>query len=316
MLDDPEVVYDIIEQQSPHPLTLAMAEFVQTRAAMEAAALRGECPRWAAIDERSRPLIPGVFRTTWADHDVHVPGAGVLLDNPRLIDAAARLFDSEIVRPYFVYVNISTPNPQNEKHCDIPAFRGIERDRHPTWLLNVMAGSGLFERWRVKIATAVAWFYDGEGGGFSYWPNGWDGPAVELDPPVNSCVMGDNDFMPHRVEQIGPDGARTLYPMDAAISLMPDRTWQVAEGDLVHDTFAFDRVRVSVSWKALVFTDAAEAEVYDSHTDDIDTATVMAALRDDLEQRSIAAPATDDPLGDPEFTNVLRATYLPDDLKY
>ena len=43
-------------------------------------------------------------------------------------------------------------------HTDVPEFRGVNRKRDPQWLLVVMHHSGLFERWRMPIATGVAWF--------------------------------------------------------------------------------------------------------------------------------------------------------------
>ena len=43
-------------------------------------------------------------------------------------------------------------------HTDVPEFRGANRKRYPQWLIVVMHHSGLFDRWRMPIATGVAYF--------------------------------------------------------------------------------------------------------------------------------------------------------------
>ena len=84
-------------------------------------------------------------------------------------------------------------------HLDVPAFRGFTRADYPIWLLKTMMTSGLFERWRTKIATAVSWFYEGPGGDFHYWPDGPDQPgAVESPPFVNVAVV---EFLPVSVHE-------------------------------------------------------------------------------------------------------------------
>ena len=148
---------------------------------------------------------------------MHIPGVDGILHNERLIAAAGEVFDAEIVRPQIVFSNLTAPMPQNRKHTDVPTFRGVERSQYPAWVVNAMAMSGLFERWRVKVATAVAWYYDGPNGGFSYWPDGGDAPEVTIEPPSNTAVVGDNDFMFHRVEAVG-DGRFELIPIDSLLS--------------------------------------------------------------------------------------------------
>ncbi len=61
-------------------------------------------------------------------------------------------------------------------------------------------------------------------------------------------------------------------------------------------TYAWDELRFSVSWKAYCFADARERDVWRDHTDDLELATVLDTLVDDLAGRgyddtSISSPA-------------------------
>src|SRR4029079_16348362 len=137
--------------------------------------------------------------------------------------------------------------------------------------------SGLFERWRVRIATAVAWFYESEGGGLTYWPDGPDEAPATLRPRTNTALVGDNDVMFHRVESVGgsdDDMVRGLT-LDSELVSRSDGAWEVNDHGQVLGQWAASRVRVSLSWKALVFRDEHEARAFDEHTDDLTVATVL-----------------------------------------
>ncbi|WP_419924927.1 hypothetical protein [Candidatus Poriferisocius sp.] len=314
-LEDPDVLLGILERQSPHPLTLAGAEFAESRAALRAGAKTGDVPPFVQV-VNGQPLVPPVFRTTWGAEEQAVEGAETIVNNPRFIEAARQLYGAEVVRPYFTYVNINAPSGQYARHTDIPAFRGVGRDTYPTWLLNCMMHSGCFDRWRVRIATAVCWYYEGAGGEFSYWPEGWDGDMVTVDPPANYGVMGDNDYMPHRVEPIGSEADYANYGLEATIALTPDRQWVIEEPANEPVRLGFDEVRVSLSWKAFVFADAQEAEVYDRHLDDLDEATLIATLAEDCAQRGVDLPDGPDALGRPECGERIRDAYLSAELRF
>src|SRR4029079_6410380 len=156
--------------------------------------------RMVADESMTMPIFRGEYA---AGGTVHVPASAAVLHNERLIEAAGEGFDAEIVRPFIVFSNLTAAMARNKKHTDVPTFRGVERSQYPAWVVWSMAASNQFERWRVKVATAVAWFYDGPNGGFSYWPEGGAAPEVTIEPPSNTAVVGDNDFMYHRVEAVG-----------------------------------------------------------------------------------------------------------------
>lgn len=267
---------------------------------------------------RPRHVMPW-FRGDWAYNEPLVEGAETILANRGFADAAREVFDAEIVRPQIVYVNLMVAIPfAGAAHIDVPAFRGIDRTDYPVWLLHAMNRSGLFEAWRIDIATAVAWFFDGDGGEFDYWPSGPLEPPERIAAPLdNRAVVGDNDVMFHRVAAVGAPGAELpegdgvraelVYDGDAAAP------WAIVDDGkaLVHH--ADREVRISVSWKAEVFADGEAARARDEHTDDLELAQVIDAFRADLEQRGVAFEGSGDPLSDPEFTAALTGAYpLPD----
>jgi hypothetical protein len=253
-----------------------------------------------------------VFRGDWAYDAPLVQGLEPIFGNPRFAAAAQRIFGAAVVRPQIVYANLSLPMPCGDGgHTDIPAFRGIDRTRFPVWLLVTMGRSGLFEPWRVTIATAVAWFYEGEGGGFTYWPDGPDAPPRTRPAMTNTAVVGDNDVMFHRVEAIGGADDAPVAGLTLDSKLEPDgRTgWRIVDGERELGTWPNDRLRISVSWKAQVFADADAARVYDEHADDLTLDAVLDRFRADFASRGTALAIPADPLHDAEFVRTLSRAY-------
>jgi hypothetical protein len=192
------------------------------------------------------------------------------------------------------------------------------------WLLQVMQKSELFTRWYVPTATAVCWFYDGEGGGFTYWPDGPDAPPRSRPCQSNTALMGDNDFMFHAVEAIG--GGDRDVPMGLSLEAtlaatadgyaLNDRA-RDANGQLTPEVvtrkrYTRDEVRLSVSWKALCFTTEQDAQRYDAGEDALDDAQILATFAADLQARGVAFEAPLDLSPSPAlaaFTALLTRTY-------
>ena len=86
------------------------------------------------------------------------PGIETFLHHEALLDAARRLYDRPVVEPAIAYANILLPGQELAVHTDVPEFRGANRKLFPQWLMVVMHHSGLFERWRMPIATGIAYF--------------------------------------------------------------------------------------------------------------------------------------------------------------
>jgi hypothetical protein len=259
-------------------------------------------------------FVPPWFRRDFAlAGEALVPDAELILHNRTFLDGAHAVFgDDAIVRPTTVYVNVMVPGPVPFiPHLDVPAFRGFTRADHPVWLLHLMMSSGLFDRWRVKLATAVSWFYDGPGGAFHYWPAGPDGPSEVVEPPyANVAVLADNELTYHGVAPVGGAGDGLIEGLTRESLLhRVDGGWQMRNGDEVLHTADDGQVRVTVSWKGEVYDDADDVDRAESHADDLSLDQVVATFLGDLHDRAIEATAPDDPHHDPTWVSALSAAY-------
>jgi hypothetical protein len=303
VLADPAVVRDLLIRGAPY---WTVQRYVKNLSEMASLSDAGTHSR------RDRPMfIAPWFRGDWAYDEPFVPGVEVFLEHDALRDAARRMFEGGVVVPQIVYVNLNPPIARVDPgHVDIPAFRGVDRTRYPVWLLATMLKSGLFDRWYVPSVTAVAWYYEGEGGGFTYWPHGPDQTPISRPCISNSAVVGDNDYMFHRVEAVGPD-ERALpkgLTLNSQLCWSGD-TWEVVEQGDVCARYEFEDVRVSISWKAQVFASKEQEALYHNHEDDLTLEHVVDTLLADLAERGTSTERPADPLHDRAFVETLNATY-------
>jgi hypothetical protein len=237
-VDDPAAFRRTVEALAPYwPVQRYFAN------SAEYAALSG--------DDAARPMVVApIFRGNWATEGKPVPGAEAFLAPAPFVRAARELFDAEIVRPHNVYVNLTwqLPFAQGAGHTDVPAFYGFERKDHPITFLTIMGLSGLFEDVRVKVATAVAWFYAGPDGGFEYWPDGPDRPSRIHEGAIeNTAIVGDNDFMWHRVRPTGrPADGMARLSLDSELAF-DGGEWAVRDAGKTLGRFGWDALRVSLS---------------------------------------------------------------------
>jgi hypothetical protein len=300
LLDDPDVFESLIASHSPY---YPVQRYFESEAEFHSSSGQGPM------------LIAPNFRGDWAYDKPLVDGAELFLNHPRLLEAAQTLFSTELVRPQIVYTNLTWQLPFNQGggHTDVPAFRGVDRTRYPIWLLGLMGKTGLFEDERIRIATAVAWFYRGTDGGFEYWPNGPDAPAKVHEGEVfNTAIMGDNDRMYHRVRPVGrrEDGLLQGMTLNTRLEHRDAADWFIAEDDRELATLTYDQLRISVSWKGQVFRDARERQMVDEHSEDISFDQALGRIYADLDGREVRYKRPDDPLRDPDFIDTLRATYV------
>lgn len=305
VLPDPAVVRELLIRGAPYWTVQRYVKNLSELAALSDAGKQGR---------KDRPMfIAPWFRGDWAHGEPLVEGVEVFLHHDRFRSAARELFEGGVVVPQLVYVNLNPPIARVDPgHVDIPAFRGIDRTRHPAWLLTTMLRSGLFDRWYVPSATAVAWYYEGEGGGFTYWSDGPHDAPVHRPCISNSAVVGDNDYMLHRVEAVGPED-RTLPKRLTLNSQLrwDDDCWEVVEQGDVRARYQFEEVRVSVSWKAQVFADAAQLALYENHQDDLNLDQVVDMLLTDLATRGTPITPPKAPLHDRPFIEALTAAHRP-----
>jgi hypothetical protein len=300
VFDDPSIVRDLIERHAPY---LPVQRYFTNQAEFEASSGQG------------RMFIAPNFRGDWAYDEPLVEGVEPLLQHEAFREAAAKLFDAKVVRPQQVYCNLTVQLPFNQGggHTDVPAFRGVDRTGYPISLLQVMGHSQLFERYRVFIATAVAWFYQGEDGGFEYWPDGPRAPSrVHEGDIYNTAIMGDNDFMYHRVRPTGAREGGLLQGMtlDTRLEREAGDRWRIVEGENVLSTFSYAQIRSSVSWKAMVFRDEQAALVFDEKRDLLSIDMVWATFEEDLARRGIEARCPADPVADEDWMRTLSAAYI------
>ncbi len=259
-------------------------------------------------------FVPPWFRRDFALHgEALVPDADVILGNPRFLAAAHAVFGEDaIVRPTTVYVNVMVPGPVPfVPHLDVPAFRGFTRDDHPVWLLQQMLHTGLFEPWRIKLATAVSWFYEGPGGEFHYWPDGPGGEQCTIDAPYrNVSVLADNERTYHGVGPVGTNADPVIQGLtyDSLLHRV-DGGWEARNGDDAVHRAGDDQVRITVSWKAEIYDDAAHREQVEQHTDDLDLDRVVDMLLTEMRARGVDVDTPDDPHHGEEWVAAVSSTF-------
>jgi len=290
---DRDAVRALVRDHSPYPLMMSSAGY----------------------GEMAQQHVEPWFRSHWALDGVAVDDAThALLYSEPFVDAAKQMLGVEVVRPSTLLVNLMGPQVAGARHVDTPTFRGLKRSEVPVWLLVVMGSSGLFEEWRVHVAGALTWFYDRDDGAYEYWPHGVDAPAELVSGPFgNVALVADNDLMPHRVAAIGDAdefASRVEVTGDAVIAASGDGAWTITSGGGAPQPVHHRDVRISILWKALTFVDDADARRFDDHEDDLDVATIVRLLRDDLQARGVEVDEPTDPFTDPAWSRTLAGTYI------
>lgn len=244
------------------------------------------------------------FRGTYADQgEPLVQGVDRILDTRRFVALAHDVFDVDTVVPITVFANLYLPGQGLLAHTDVPAFRGAERGQVPAWMLVAMHHSGLFERWRLPVATVVVYPESGRGGDFYYYPRSpSEGVTTKITvPPIaNSAVALDADTIFHGVEQVASDSTATSRVVKNTY-LVPGtaRRWKLYQrGSPAAPvaTFRAEEVRYSISWKAYCFADADSYRTWLEHSDDLPLHDIVPILAE-----VSGASAADDELSEEEM---------------
>ncbi len=227
------------------------------------------------------------FRETYAyGEDVAAPGIEPFLHHRGFVEAARKVHGRAVIEPAIVYANLMLPGQELATHTDVPEFRGASRKVHPQWLLVVMHHSGLFDRWRMPIATGVAWFHDAKGGEFAFYPDGPGAPPVVHDVQFNTAVLLDTDSVFHGVDRIREtSGSIPLLRPGMRLVAEGDDRWSVRDGDQLVARYAWEEMRFSISWKAYCFRDERERRAWREHADDLDLGFILDTLDADLRER-------------------------------
>jgi hypothetical protein len=249
------------------------------------------------------------FRETYAyGARPGIAGIEPFLFHEGFVEAARRLHGRPLVEPAIVFANLLVPGQELAVHTDVPEFRGVNRKRHPQWLIVVMRHSGLFEAWRMPIATAVAWFHDCRGGEFAFYPDGADAPPTAHQVRYNTALLLDTDTVFHGVDRVA-ETADPIAPLRPGMRLTRagDRRWEVRDGERLVARYRWEDLRFSISWKAYCFADEAERRAWAEHRDDLGVDEVVARLLADLRERGIVG--ADVPRGN-ALVDLLIDTYV------
>lgn len=234
--------------------------------------------------------------------------------NATFLDLVREYWHAEYARPQFMLFNICGPHHSGlNAHLDAVNFRGVRIDNAPIWLQNVMGRSGLFTEHLVKMAQVIAWWYRGENGTFTYWPDGPLEAPKRLEHPLwNKGVVVQNEMMFHRGDPVGPPGERdipglknrSLFGYDAEAD-----DWVITTDGEVIRRYPPEEMRLLVHWNAEVFADRDELERNNDRSQDLKLDTVFERLLADLHRRGVQIAEPTDPLNDREFVRALTDAY-------
>jgi len=227
------------------------------------------------------------FRETYAyGNEIAAPGIEAFYYNQKLIESARKVFDRPLIEPAIVYANLLLPGQELATHTDVPEFRGINRKLHPQWMLGVMHHSGLFDDWRLPIATSVSWYQDASGGAFAFYPDGADNPAKVHPVHFNSAVILDTDSVFHGVDRVQElDGPMPPFRPGMRLKARGNGDWVVLNQDEEIGQYHWNEMRFSISWKAYCFEDKADRQRWRSHSEDLSLESVLDTLCADLHER-------------------------------
>ncbi len=227
------------------------------------------------------------FRETYAYGDaVLAPGIEPFLNHEAFVETAREIHGRPVIVPAIVYANLLVPGQELAVHTDVPEFRGANRKRTPQWLLVAMHHSGLFDDWRMPIATAIAWFHDCQGGALAFYPDGPRAEPIALPARLNTAIMLDTDSVFHGVDRVS-EASGEIAPLRPGMRLTPmaGERWDVLDDERSVASYRFRDMRFSVSWKAYCFRDEAERRAWSEHGDDLSLESILDRLTADLERR-------------------------------
>ncbi len=303
---------DVVKEHGPWPTIAArhfesVEELVATTVGMVADGLD------LTLDDIAAPQ----FRGFYGENAVcYHPEVHDCFYSARFLELAKDYWGAQYARPTLMLFNIAGPHPTGgppPAHLDAVTFRGVRIENAPVWLQNCMAKSGLFTDYIVKMAQVITWWYRGEHGTFTYWPDGPFGQPKVLEHPLwNKGVVVQNELMFHRGDPIGAYDSPPIQNLKHRSMMAYDRgsdVWHITtDGEPVH-TYQPDDMRLLVHWNAEVYADLAEAKKVMDHTDDLSIDEAIGRLVQDMRARGTVVAQPSDPLHDKDFMRALMATY-------
>ena len=234
--------------------------------------------------------------------------------NDRFLEFVRDYWGAKYAKPTLMLFNLCGPHQSGlNPHIDAVTFRGVRIENSPVWLQNVMGKSGLFREHLVKMAQVITWWYLGENGTFTYWPDGPLGQPSRLEHPLwNKGVVVQNEAMFHRGDPVGRPDEREMPGLKHRSTI----GWEEARDEWVVTTdsepirrYRPDEMRLLVHWSAQVYEDMDELKKNMDHSDDLTHDEVFTRLIADMRAKGVIVAEPSDPLHDSDFIQALIATY-------
>lgn len=234
--------------------------------------------------------------------------------NAEFIERAKRYWGAEYAKPTMMLFNICGPHRSGlNPHLDATTFRGVRYENTPVWLQNTMAKSGLFTDYLVKMAQVITWWWLGEEGTFTYWPDGPLEPPKRLEHPLwNKGLVVQNEVMFHRGDPVGRPDERAIEGLAHRSKLgyrKDSDDWAITTDDTVIRTYQPREIRFLVHWNAEVYADLDECKQVMDHTDDLTHERVVDVLLADMRAKGVKVAEPSDPLHDDDFIQAIMHTY-------
>ncbi len=234
--------------------------------------------------------------------------------NSRFLSLARDYWRAAYAKPTMMLFNLCGPHHSGyNAHLDAVTFRGIRLENSPVWLQNVMGKSGLFTEHLEKMAQVITWWYLGENGTFTFWPDGPLEQPERLEHPLwNKGVVVQNELMFHRGDPVGRPDERDLPGLAHRSLLGYDLErddWAVTTDGEVIRRYRPQEMRLLVHWNAQVYSDLDEVKKSMDHSDDLTHDIVFDRLLADMRAKGVKVAEPTDPLHDQEFIRTLIATY-------
>jgi hypothetical protein len=308
--DEHERLLDVVRQHGPWP-TIQAHHFESVDELI--ATTSGVVPKDHGLTLDS--IATAHFRGFYGQNSVCFhPEVEDIFYSGRLLGQVKSYWDAQYAKPTMMLFNICGPHQSGlSPHLDATTFRGVRYENSPVWLQNIMAKSGLFIDYLINMAQVITWWYRGEAGTFTYWPEGPLRPPKTLPTPMwNRGVVVQNELMFHRGDPVGRPDERAIEGLKHRSCFeyrSNDDEWVITTDDQVIRRYHPAQIRLLVHWNAEVYRDMDEVKKVMDHTDDLTHERVFDTLIADLRARGIAVDEPSDPLHDDAFIHTLLSAY-------
>lgn len=305
-------ILDVVKTHAPWPtITAHHFDTVEELVATSSGPMRDGDAGSLTLDDIATAHFRGYFGKNSVSY---FPELDDCFYSSAFLELARDYWSAQYAKPTHMLFNLCGPHHSGlSAHLDAVTFRGVRIENSPVWLQNVMGKSGLFTDYLVKMAQVITWWYLGENGTFTFWPDGPLGAPQHLEHPLwNKGVVVQNEAMFHRGDPVGrPDERdvpglkhRSLLAWDA-----DEDEWVITTDGEVIRRYRPREMRLLVHWNAEVYADMDEVEKNMDHSADLTHDVVFDRLLADMRAQGVDVAEPTDPLHDTDFIRALIATY-------